>query len=447
MAASSSPPLPRLVIAGASSDAGKTTVALGLIAALRRRGLAVAPFKTGPDFIDTAHLARAAGRTARNLDAWLTSEAAVGRSFARGSAAADLAVIEGAMGLFDGRHGSGDGSSAHVARVLAAPVLLVLDCAKASSTIGAIAFGLARFDPRLRIAGAILNRVASDAHERTVVDACVKAGVPVLGVLRRDERLTIPSRHLGLVSPQSDAWAETLDALAHTISARVDLDAVLAAAATAPAIELPPEVRGDADPVRIAYARDEAFWFYDEGSLDELRAAGAELIAYAPLRDPFPAGVRGAFIGGGYPESHAAELAANVGARAGLRTAIEAGLPVYAECGGLMYLSESLETAAGAHAMVGAVPARSTMSDKRSALRYVEAQTLGEGPMFAAGTAVRGHEFHYSRTHYTRASPAYAIDTSVEGFLTPSLHASYIHAHLDAQAATRFCDAARAFGG
>jgi len=447
MSASLPRSFPRLVVAAAASDAGKTTVALGLIAALRRRGLAVAPFKTGPDFIDTAHLARAAGRSARNLDAWLTSETAVRRSFARGGEAADLALIEGAMGLFDGRHGSGEGSSAHVARVLDAPVLLVLDCAKASSTIGAIAYGLARFDSRLRIAGAILNRVASDAHERTVVEACAKAGVPVLGVLRRDERLTIPGRQLGLVSPHADAWAATVDALADTFAARIDLDAILAAAATAPAIETPPDARANAKPVRIAYARDEAFWFYDEGSLDELRAAGADLIAYAPLRDPFPAGVRAAFIGGGYPESHAADLAANVAARAGLRAAIAAGMPVYAECGGLMYLSELLETTAGAHEMVGAVPAVSTMSEKRSALRYVEAQTLGEGPMFPSGATVRGHEFHYSRTRYTHASPAYAIEAEVEGFLTPSLHASYVHAHLDAAAANRFCAAARAFAG
>jgi cobyrinic acid a,c-diamide synthase len=447
MPVSSSHPLPRLVVAAASSDAGKTTVALGLIAALRRRGLAVAPFKTGPDFIDTAHLARAAGRTARNLDAWLTSEAAVRRSFVRGSASADLALIEGAMGLFDGRHGSGDGSSAHVARVLDAPVLLVLDCAKASSTIGAIAYGLAHFDPRLRIAGAILNRVASDAHERTVVDACTKAGVPVFGVLRRDERLTIPARQLGLASPQAETWAQTIDAIAETFAARIDLDAILAAAATAPAMETPPDIRATAEPVRIAYARDEAFWFYDEGSLDELRAAGAELIPYAPLRDPFPAGVGAALIGGGYPESYAVALAANVTARTNLRAAIAAGLPVYAECGGLMYLSERLETATGAHEMVGAVPAVSTMSEKRSALRYVEAHALGDGPMFAAGAAVRGHEFHYSRTRYNRTAPAYAIEAGVEGYLTPSLHASYVHAHLDAAAATRFCTAARAFGG
>ncbi len=451
--------VPRLLLAAASSDAGKTTLTLGFIAALRRRGLQVTPAKTGPDFIDAANLAHAAGRGARNLDAWLAPEHVVRDSFVRGSAGADIAIIEGAMGLFDGRHGSGDGSSAHIARLLAAPVVLVLDCAKASATIGAIAYGLAHFDRRVRVAGAILNRVASEKHAATVVDAVRAAGVAVLGVVRRDERLTLPSRHLGLIKPGGSAWQSAVDFGADVFARDVDLDALITIASSAP-----PHVPGDAPEValqaqpfaeaegrraRIAVARDEAFWFYDEASLEALTDAGAELVPYAPLRDPFPSNVGGAVIGGGYPELHAAALAANTAARGGLRDAIAAGMPAYAECGGLMYLTDALETPAGSEPMVGAVPAVSTMSEKRSALRYVEARTLGAGPLFADGETVRGHEFHYSHTTYRTAAPAFAFDGEREGFRAPNLHASYIHVHLGAHSAAtqRFVAQAAAFGG
>lgn len=441
------------MLAAASSDSGKTTLALGIIAALRRRGLAVAAAKCGPDFIDAAHLARASGAVARNLDAYLAPEALVARSFERGTRAADIAIVEGVMGLFDGHHGSGAGSTAHVARILEAPVVLVLDCAKAAATIGAIAFGLARFDPRVRVVGAILNKVASDKHAATVCDACAEAGVPVLGVIRRDERLTISSAQLGLTAPQGEAWETMLAAAADVVEANVDLAALTAAAQSAPALRAGAQFAGsvpsDAARVKVAFARDDAFWFYDEGSLDALRDAGAELVPYAPQRDPFPADVAAAFVGGGYPESHAPALAANVVARAGLRAAIASGMPAYAECGGLMYLGEALEIGEETHAMVGAIPAISTMSPKRSALRYVEAQALADGPFFARGAVVRGHEFHYSRTRYASDAPAFAIDGAGEGFARGNIHASYVHVHLGSypHVVDAFLGAARAFRG
>lgn len=441
-------PFPRLLIGAASSDSGKTTIALGLVAALRRRGHVVAPAKVGPDFIDAAHLGRVSGRPARNLDAWLAPPDVVLASFTRGSVDADVSIVEGVMGLFDGRHGSGEGSTAHVARILAAPVVLVLDCAKASSTIGAVAFGLARFDPRLRIAGAILNRIASPRHEGTVRDALRQAEVPVLGVIARDERLALGSRHLGLAAPEGDAWQAACDAAADAVERGVDLTALLAAAADVSPLEVP---HGGAvrDPdVRVAVPRDEAFWFYDEASLEALTDAGAEIVRYSPLRDPFP-DADAAFIGGGYPELHAGELEANVAAREGLAGAITAGMPAYAECGGLMYLGRALETAEGTHAMVGAVPAISQMSQRRTALRYVEARAIGGGPLFRDGEVVRGHEFHYSRTSYAQAAPAFAIQEEPEGFSSSSLHASYVHVHLGAQrdAAARFVARGRAFAG
>lgn len=436
--------IPRFILAAASSDSGKTTIALGLIAAFRRRGFNVAAAKSGPDFIDAAHLARASGRAARNLDAWLAPASAVQASFVRGSSGADVAVIEGAMGLFDGRHGSGEGSSAHVARLLGAPVVLVLDCAKASTTIGAVAYGLARYDPQVRVVGAILNRVASDRHAATVRDAVRRAGIEVFGVIRRDDRIGLPSRHLGLVEPGGAGWQAAVDAAADACARDVDLDLLLTHARSVSPLQLnePRTARADITqpPARLALARDEAFWFYDEASLEALCDAGAELVPYSPLRDAFPRDVTGAFIGGGYPELHAPALAANTAARDGLRAAIAAGMPAYAECGGLMYLGEALETPSGTHAMVGAVPAISTLGERRSALRYVEARTIGAGPLFAAGEIVRGHEFHYARTRYTSASPAFVIDDEREGFRAPNLHASYVHVHLGARP-----DAARAF--
>ncbi len=442
---------PRIVFAAAHSDSGKTTLALGTIVALRRRGLSVAAAKSGPDFIDAAHLGRASGSTARNLDAYLAPEAVVARSFARGSRGVDITLIEGAMGLFDGRHGTGEGSTAHVARILDAPVVLVLDCVKSSATIGAIAFGLGRYDPRVRVVGAILNRVASDKHAATVRDACIAAGVAVLGVVRRDDRLHLASRHLGLNAPEGDAWTAAVEAAGDVVAREIDLDALLAAARDTPPIPGFGAASDDVQrtPVRLALARDEAFWFYDEASLDALRDRGAEFVTYAPLHDPFPRDVAGAVVGGGYPELHAAALEANVAARDGLRRAIAAGMPVYAECGGLMYLGESLETADGAHAMTGAVPATATMSQRRSALRYVDARALADGPMFAAGDVVRGHEFHYSQTRYRDQARAFAFDGDAEGFVSPTVHASYVHVHLGAHAAAvdRFVGRARAFAG
>ena len=444
-------PAPRTIFAAASSDSGKTTLALGTIAALRARGMRVAAYKSGPDFIDSAHLGRASGGVARNLDAYLASETLVARSFARGfvEVDAEIAIVEGAMGLFDGRHGSGEGSTAHIARILDAPVVLVLDCAKASSTIGAIAFGLARYDPRVRVAGAILNRVASDKHAATVRDACLAAGVPVLGIVRRDDRLHLGSRHLGLEAPGGDAWNAAVAAAAEVVERDVDLDALVAAArATAPIVDEVTE-NATSSSVRIALARDEAFWFYDEASLDALRDRGAELVPYAPLRDPFPSDVAGAIVGGGYPELHAAALERNVAARDGLRRAIAAGMPAYAECGGLMYACDALETSAGTYAMVGAVPATSRMSAKRSALRYVDARALATGPMFAAGDVVRGHEFHYSQTRYRKSAHAFALEDGAEGFTSANVHASYVHVHLGAHdaAVDRFVAHARAFAG
>jgi cobyrinic acid a,c-diamide synthase len=255
----------------------------------------------------------------------------------------------------------------------------------------------------------------------------------VLGIVRRDERLRIGSRHLGLLAPDGQEWEHLRSAAAEIVERDVNIDALLDAATNAAPLAFEaPAPPPHAQRTRIALARDEAFWFYDEAGLEALRDAGAELIPYSPLRDPFPGDAQGAFIGGGYPELHAAALEANVAAREGLREAIAAGMPVYAECGGLMYLSRELETAGGTHAMVGALPGRSVMSEKRSALRYVEARVCGDGPLFRQGEIVRGHEFHYSQTKLEADSPAYEIEGEQEGYGLGRVHASYVHVHLGA---------------
>ncbi len=294
----------------------------------------------------------------------------------------------------------------------------------------------------------ILNRVASERHRTTVADACRAAGIAVFGAIPRDERLTLPSRHLGLTAPGEAGWKQAVNAAADLLEMHLDLDGLLALARSAPPLPAP-DIRQPRETVaRVALARDEAFWFYDEDTIDALRDAGAEIVFYSPLRDAFP-NADAAFIGGGYPELHAGALSENRAARVALRDAIEAGMPVYAECGGLMYLSQSLANGADVAEMVGAVPAHAAMNETRTALRYVEADALTDGPLFTRGERVRGHEFHYSQINYTRTAYAYQFDGEREGYAAGNLHASYVHAHLGARplALARFLNLARTFGG
>jgi cobyrinic acid a,c-diamide synthase len=428
-----------VVVGGTQSGVGKTTVALGLLAALRARGLAVQPFKVGPDYLDGIQHAAAAGRSAANLDGWLLGREASLRIAARRAAGADAGVVEGCMGLFDGFDGtSEDGSTAQVAKWLGAPVVLVLDAWALSRSAAAMVHGFATFDPDLRLAGVVLNRVAGAAHERWLRAAIAQTGVPVLGALPLDERVVLPERHLGLhLEARPD-----LEVLGALVEAHVDLDALLAAAAHVAPEATPPRAPARA---RIAVGRDEAFCFVYEDALEELRRAGAELVPFSPLRDGLPDDVGGVYLPGGYPELHAAQLAANVRLAEDLR--VFEGV-VWGECGGLMALGEAIEDLDGRrHPALGVLP-HTTRMTPRVTVAYAE---LAPAPGSPFGDApLRGHLFHRSeRVGGEGLAPAWRATTDQagafdEGMLVGSrIVATYAHLHLAAHpaAASAFVEA------
>jgi cobyrinic acid a,c-diamide synthase len=453
------------------SGSGKTTLTAGLIAALAARGLNVAPFKCGPDYIDPSYHALAAGRPCHNLDAWLVPPEQIPGILARRSAGADLALIEGVMGLFDGYAGDDDtGSSAHIARLTATPVVVVLDVRSMARTAAALVGGLRDFDPRVHVAGVILNRAGGPRHAQMVTRAIEEGiGLPVLGTLGRDEAITLPERHLGLVpTAEPGRWQAWLAEVRARVEAGIDLDRLLELARLAPALQmmarggddtmaLSPPLLASSHPPTIAVARDEAFSFLYEENLDLLRAAGAELAFFSPLHDPaLPAGTGALYLGGGFPELYAAQLSANGPLRATIRAAGLGGLPIYAECGGLMYLTETVVDAAGAaHPMLGLLPGRSTMTP-RLTLGYRTVRAATDSWLWREGETVRGHEFHYSQWEgrpadlaplYTCLPDAFRPDERPEGAQRANVLASYIHIHWLAcpLLAGRFVAAAGAF--
>ena len=400
---------PRVVVAGTHSGAGKTTVATGLLAALRGAGHRPAAAKVGPDFIDPGYHALACGRPPRNLDAWLCGLDAMAPLAARAAAGADLLVIEGVMGLFDGAADGSPSSTADIARALDAPVVLVVDASSQSSSVAAVVLGFATLQPTVRIGGVVLNRVASDAHEVLLREALEPLGVPVLGALRRDDRLVWRDRHLGLVpvAERPDEVAAALAALAAAVADRVDLAAVVALARSAPPmtagpVALPEPVVDGGPAVRIAVAGGRAFTFTYTDTLDALSAAGAEVVRFDPLRDErLPDGVDGLLVGGGFPETYAVELAGNRPLLDDVRRALTSGgLPTWAECGGLGWLCQELD----GHPMAGVVDAAAAMTD-RLHLGYRTAITSVDTPLGPAGTGFRGHEFHYSTVSPGRRRP------------------------------------------
>jgi cobyrinic acid a,c-diamide synthase len=428
----------RVVVVGApSSGSGKTTVATGLMAALRRRGTAVAPFKVGPDYIDPGYHSLAAGRPGRNLDPVLVGAERIAPLARHGSAGAEVAVVEGVMGLFDGRIADGEGSTAQVAGLLGAPVVLVVDCRGQSRSLAALLHGFRSFDPGVRLAGVVLNRVGSERHETVLRAAADEAGLPVLGALPRRDALAVPSRHLGLVTAAEHGTAATaaVDAMAELVAAHVDLDAVVALAEPLPPGPAWSPADAGREWIRVpeharpltAVLGGPAFTFGYAEHLELLVAAGAEPVTVDPLRDEtLPPGTAALVLPGGFPEEHVAALGANAPLRAAVRALAASGAPVHAECGGLLYLCESLDGAP----MCGVLPARAAMTG-RLTLGYRDAVALSGSPLFPEGARATGHEFHHCTvTPRAGTAPAWAWrGGEPEGFVADGVHASFLHTH------------------
>ncbi len=440
-------PMMRLMVAGTSSGVGKTTVTLALIALLRHRRLQVQPFKGGPDFLDTTHHTRIAGRSARNLDTWMLTPEVNRDIFTQASCGADAAIVEGMMGLFDGKEALTDtGSSAEIAKLLQLPVLLVIDAAKSARSLAAAVLGFELFDPALPLAGVILNRVGSERHAALLTSA-IKAScrTPVLGWLPREPRIAIPERHLGLYGADLTAGndsevEEQIDLLASIAEQHFDTKALLELGRDLAALQRdvpqaePPPLRST---VRIGVARDAAFSFYYEDNLDLLRAAGAEIVAFSPIHDTsLPTQLDALYLGGGYPELHARELGRNHSMLADLR-AFASNRPIYAECGGMLYLGESLTTADGTvWPMAAALPLRFEMTSRLVDFGYVTVMLTQDTLLGPAGTELRGHSFHYSRVSEQPAlRTSYDVQFSLsgkqmqEGFLYAGILATYVHLH------------------
>lgn len=452
-----------IVVAAASTGSGKTSLTLGLLTALRRRGLTVQPFKAGPDFIDPGLHALAAGRESHNLDSWLLPRSGVQDIFARAcqpqggqspGVAPDIAVVEGVMGLFDGFSPTSEaGSTAELAKLLDLPVLLLVDAGAMARSLAALVKGFLEFDPQLSFAGVVVNRAKSPRHARLLAEALEQLpGVRLWGVLPQQSDVALPGRHLGLVTADDGPLTpERLEALADWVEASLDLDALLAslphvAVPPAPPVAASVPVRGLRP--RIGVARDAAFCFYYQENFRLLQQAGAELVFFSPLDDArLPKNLHGLYLGGGYPELHAADLAQNSGLRREVAALCASGRPVLAECGGFMYLMDGLildqQTPSGRgypqfFPMAGVFPFRATMNARRAALGYRQVETTADSPLGPAGTLARGHEFHYSsipEAAYASASLYRVADREgplprTDGFVRGRVVGSYIHLHL-----------------
>src|SRR5512137_1830522 len=437
--------IPRIVIAGTHSGCGKTTIASGIMAALTARGMKVQPFKTGPDFIDPSHHTRICGRSSRNLDPFMMGERGCVETFLRATEGADIAVIEGVMGMYDGVDGSDLASTAHVARILKAPVVLVVDAKGMSRSVHALVDGYRRYDPSISFAGVIFNRIGSPRH-RTMIEASLD--IPSFGMIPRKEKLSVKSRHLGLMmAHESGAMAD----FGNIIIEHADLDALIASATLAPPLRTGKRSNDTVECIRtsVGVALDDAFCFYYQDNLDLLRRAGAELVFFSPLTDPLPK-VDAVYLGGGYPELHLPALASSR-CRRGLKKATDSGMPLYAECGGLMYLVKEV-TAGKTFRMCDILPASAEMTGHIQALGYVKGKSIRNNSFLPAGQQVTGHEFHYSRieperdVHYAlQLSRGKGIDGGYDGMVSQNALGCYTHAYFTRAFVNAFIDAAVKF--
>jgi cobyrinic acid a,c-diamide synthase len=437
--------IPRILIAGVCGGSGKTLLSVGLSAVWRQRGYSVAPFKKGPDYIDAAWLSQAASNPCRNLDLFLMSPPTVVRSFVSAANGTDVAVIEGNRGLFDGMDARGTYSTAELAKLLHTPVVLAVDCTKATRTVAAVVLGCQRLDEQVQIRGVVLNRTGGPRHELVLREAIERyCGVPVLGAVPRLRQPLFPERHLGLVPPQEhDRVTQAIHQAAGVVEDHLDVEVLWELARQAPVLDTFGEELITDSPTkpmvaRIGVFRDPAFQFYYPENLEALTREGGSVIDISPLRDPGLPDVDALYIGGGFPETLASGLADNKPFRDSLRRAIEAGLPVYAECGGAVYLGQQLQVDHRQYPMVGALPVVFALHAKPQGHGYVALEVVGENPFFTVGESIRGHEFHYTCIQPPSARDlafafqvrrGYGIDGRHDGLCRYNVLASYTHVH------------------
>jgi cobyrinic acid a,c-diamide synthase len=447
-------PLKGLVIAGTNSGCGKTTISLGLMSALAKRGLRVAPFKVGPDFIDPGHHRRITAVTSRNLDGWMLSKAYNLACFRGATRSADIAVVEGVMGLFDGYDGKTEaGSTAQMAKWLGLPTILIVDARSMARSAAAVVLGFEKFDKDLNYAGVILNNLASERHLHYLTEALENnVGMPCLGGIGRDEKISIPERHLGLVTDEDHPLTDSaMRTLTEIIENGINLDRLLEGLAEFDTVDEPSLTGSDqiTSAVRIGVARDNAFCFYYQDNLDLLEAAGAELVFFSPITDKrLPANLDGLYLGGGYPELVADQLAANTRLRKQIRAGSQQGMPIYAECGGFMYLCAELWSQKGIrYPMTGCFPFSTQMYSRLKALGYREVTMAKDTIIGSSGQTIRGHEFHYSELKKSESnidtvyhlSDRIGVNQPPQGYYTHRTLGSYTHLHFGSQPQAAGC--------
>ncbi|MDR1405546.1 MAG: hydrogenobyrinic acid a,c-diamide synthase (glutamine-hydrolyzing) [Candidatus Methanoplasma sp.] len=445
--------IPRIVISGTHSGAGKSTITMGLLMALKKRGLNPQPFKAGPDYLDPMHHALILGKECRNLDTWMFPDYTE-RLFVKGSEGSGISVVEGAMGLYDGVDGvNEEGSTAHLSKVIRAPVILVIDSRSMARSAGAVALGFREYDRDTNIAGVIFNRVGSLSHLKMLESSL--RGIPCLGGVFRDGCMVLESRHLGLVPAAEDYDQERYEKIREHTEACVDVGRIIEIAKSAPPIENgcdAPHIREST--VRIGVAMDKAFNFYYVHNLESLAEAGAEIVPFSPIGDRLP-DVDGLYFGGGYPELFSAELENNREIRSAVKKVSEDGMPIYAECGGLMYMSGQMTDMEGnTHEMCGVLDANSSMNDGKRSLGYVEMEARTDSAICRKGWTVRGHEFHYSVTnpigpaeYAFELSRGKGIENGMDGMTSNNTLAGYTHIHFasNPKIPVRFADSCHAY--
>lgn len=453
--------IPRIVIAGTHSGVGKTTIVTGLLAVLKEKGLTIQSYKVGPDYIDPGYHQLASGKVAHNLDTWLVPTDKLVPIFAKTASSNDIVIIEGVMGLYDGGR-TGISSTAAIAKILKTPVVLVIDARSIGESAAAIALGYKMYDQEVNVVGVIINRLGSQTHKSMICDALDRIGIPVLGCIYRNDALHMPERHLGLTPVTEHNASDRISELREQISSQLDINKLLEIAQSSPSLCSLEEVTNNSQKtplnLRIGVAQDDAFSFYYPESLDVLKSLGAEIIPFSPISDNELPQVDGLLFGGGFPEMFANELAINVGMRQSIKQACQEGMPVYAECGGFMYLTKKIVDFEGQkYDMVGVIPATCSMQSKLQTVGYVEATALTENILCDTGDTLRGHEFHFSQMlidenqkdfpwafqfKKTRTGEIYN-----GGYANKNVVASYLHMHFagNEQNALRFLSSCKVF--